>query len=135
MQYLDSNIPAFSLMPVENSVNNDNKTIEPDNQRTSNLHEKICSNYASENSHVKLYEESRQVHYQERLDKAVQTMQTAIKRNPEDAKAYSLLGEVLKEKGELDEAEKASRTAIFLDPKMASAYGTLGAVYGQREQW
>jgi Flp pilus assembly protein TadD len=58
---------------------------------------------------------------------AAHANQTAVALSPQDAEAYSNLGNSLKELGRLDEAEASYTQAIALKPDYAEAHNNLGA--------
>jgi tetratricopeptide (TPR) repeat protein len=66
---------------------------------------------------------------QERLDEALEALNTSAKYNPTNSGTQTYLGCVLEEKGQHAQAETTLRRALELDPKMADAHYYLAFVY------
>jgi len=60
---------------------------------------------------------------------AIETLNRAIRLNPNAASYHANLGEVLRQAGELQEAMKSLETAVKLDPQNAQALNNLGIIH------
>ena len=63
------------------------------------------------------------------LDKAIKSLEVAIRLNPKYPEAYNNIGTAWRVKGDLDKAIQNYEAAIRLNPKFPEAYNNLGAVW------
>lgn len=66
-----------------------------------------------------------------REDRAMQSLQRALKENPNDMETYYVLGEILRQRGEIEEAYPYYLKITELDPKHGLAWLRLGQLYEQ----
>lgn len=67
--------------------------------------------------------------HNEEWDEAVDYLETAIEKNPENVKALNQLGWVYRQKGDFAEAESQYLNAIQVDESYAPSYRNLGILY------
>ena len=66
---------------------------------------------------------------EENYAKAITQLQKEIKRKPDHADAWNLLGFSLRKQGSYEEAEKAYSQALAIDPKHTGAMEYMGELY------
>lgn len=71
---------------------------------------------------------------QARWDEAAAAFREALRQNPEQAAAWSNLGNVLKAQGRWDEAQRAFEKALALGPNDFETYVNLGSLFRDRRQ-
>ena len=66
------------------------------------------------------------------MDKAAAELRAAAEARPNYEQAHTVLGSVLRQKGDLDAAQAELQAALKLDPQDAGAHQALGTVYQQK---
>ncbi len=70
-----------------------------------------------------------------KLDQAMQTLQEALKANPDDDVAQHHLGDLFRRKGDFAKAMPLLQQAIIMQPNVAQYHNTLGMVFLQKGEF
>jgi cytochrome c-type biogenesis protein CcmH/NrfG len=89
----------------------------------------------SRTNEVSLYADAAVLKEMNQNDQAVAKLQQAVKKNPDFAMAYSLLGDIYKESKEYEKSAKAYSKATQLNPFSFSDFFSLGSVYKEMQRW
>ncbi len=76
-----------------------------------------------------LFKKAEGYFFQKKFEMAELLLQEELKKNPENQKAYSYLGDILLKKGKYDEAIVLYRKSLDIDPNNSFDYFRIGQVY------
>lgn len=118
-------------------------------QRIENLQNLLPSGYTSKSSRIKnselffaklntLFLDNAGLDIRQgRFQAARQSIDKYLRINPDDSRAYFLLGEIYRQRGQADDALKALKffnQAIFLDPTYAEPHKAIGLIHFKKGQ-
>lgn len=75
----------------------------------------------------------RALFLQDKLDSALERLETAINHDPQNAKAHNCVGVISTRKGWVTRAEKAFTSAVSIDPEYGDAHFNLALLHASKE--
>ncbi|MCU0821046.1 MAG: tetratricopeptide repeat protein [Spirochaetes bacterium] len=81
-----------------------------------------------------LFKKAEGYFFQNKLEMAELLLQEELKKNPENQKAYSYLGDILLKKGKYDEAMVLYRKSLDIDPDNAFEYFRIGQIFYYKKE-